>query len=374
MQTSAKTRRSLLQAVCHWNVAGKARKKRKKTASFVASLRWRTAAIERTTCDFNDHACHRSGTTCCSASDHLKESHDTAVKAQGKATRTAWQSTISSGQLWLIRILQLLISRECFWSWGEAEREWWEAEVTSALHCVLWETKHPSARSPQWKVNQATVSRLSSASDGPGIVLFDKEAGSSGNFIAWLKFQAQALLYWGIFIAILIRGENKSSIFHPSSKMSWLTAECWRKALALASAGGCKSSMRIKFNNVFVPLSGVHPPPLLSCVSLPTQRNSTWTNLSNSAKNSALSVSCAPSTDVSGYAPAAECLWRFLCSVYSFSWSCPKTVSRTREVFPTGSTTLRRLQLWRTRDCAHRSRHVGIFFFFSFGEKGACPK
>ena len=28
------------------------------------------------------------------------------------------------------------------------------------------------------------------------------------------------------------------------------------------------------------------------------------TNLSNSAKNSALSVSCAPSTDVSGYAPA----------------------------------------------------------------------
>ena len=33
------------------------------------------------------------------------------------------------------------------------------------------------------------------------------------------------------------------------------------------------------------------------------------------------------------------------CSVYSFSRSCPKTVSRTREVFPTGSTTLLRLQL-----------------------------
>ena len=43
-----------------------------------------------------------------------------------------------------------------------------------------------------------------------------------------------------------------------------------------------------------------------------------------------------------------------------------KTVSRTREVFPTGSTTLLRLQLWRTRDCAHRSRHVGFFFFFLF--------
>ena len=48
------------------------------------------------------------------------------------------------------------------------------------------------------------------------------------------------------------------------------------------------------------------------------------------------------------------------CSVYSFSRSCPKTVSRTREVFPTGSTTLSRLQLSRTRDCAHRSRHVGL--------------
>ena len=50
-------------------------------------------------------------------------------------------------------------------------------------------------------------------------------------------------------------------------------------------------------------------------------------------------------------------------------------MSRTREVFPTGSTTLLRLQLSRTRDCAHRSRHVGLLlFFFSFGEKGACPK
>ena len=50
-------------------------------------------------------------------------------------------------------------------------------------------------------------------------------------------------------------------------------------------------------------------------------------------------------------------------------------MSRTREVFPTGSTTLLQLQLRRTRDCAHRSRPVGLFFvFFSFGEKGACPK
>ena len=60
-------------------------------------------------------------------------------------------------------------------------------------------------------------------------------------------------------------------------------------------------------------------------------------------------------------------------SAYSFSRSCPKTVSITREVFPTGSTTLLRLQLWHTRDCAHRSRYVGVFCF-NFGGKGAWPK
>ena len=62
-------------------------------------------------------------------------------------------------------------------------------------------------------------------------------------------------------------------------------------------------------------------------------------------------------------------------SVYSFSSSCPKTVSRTREVFPTGSTTLLRLQLSRTRDCAHRSRHVGFLFcFFFFWRERCLPK
>ena len=52
-------------------------------------------------------------------------------------------------------------------------------------------------------------------------------------------------------------------------------------------------------------------------------------------------------------------------SVYSFSRSCPKTESRARENFPTSSTLLR-LQLWRTRDCAHRSRHVLFLFLFLF--------
>ena len=58
-----------------------------------------------------------------------------------------------------------------------------------------------------------------------------------------------------------------------------------------------------------------------------------------------------------------------ICSVYSFSRSCPKTVSRTRVVFPTGSTTLLRLQLWRTKDCAHRSRQVQFFFFLLWRDR-----
>ena len=56
-------------------------------------------------------------------------------------------------------------------------------------------------------------------------------------------------------------------------------------------------------------------------------------------------------------------------SVYSFSKSCPKTVFRAGEVFPTGSTMLLRLQL----DCAHWSRRACCVFFF-FWRESACPK
>ena len=51
-----------------------------------------------------------------------------------------------------------------------------------------------------------------------------------------------------------------------------------------------------------VPLSGIHLPHSFR-VSVSLLSKTRPTNLSNSAKNSALSVSCAPSTDVSGYAP-----------------------------------------------------------------------
>ena len=58
-------------------------------------------------------------------------------------------------------------------------RECWGAEVTRGLHCVLWETLNIALRGHRnkKKVDQATVSGLSCASDGPGIVLFDKKAG-----------------------------------------------------------------------------------------------------------------------------------------------------------------------------------------------------
>ena len=108
-------------------------------------------------------------------------------KAQGKATRTAWQSAISSSQLWLIRTLQLLISREV------KQREN-DEKLKSLVHYIVFCGKQNNLLRghPNEKVKQATVSRLSSASDGPGIVLLDKEAGSPGNSIALLKFQAQA--------------------------------------------------------------------------------------------------------------------------------------------------------------------------------------
>ena len=125
---------------------------------------------------------------------------------------------------------------------------------------------------PNEKVNQTTVSRLSSASDGPGMVLLTRKQDVQGISLLCLSFKPKLmmLLYWGIFIAILIREENKSSIFHPRSRMSWLTAEekpllC---RLALVEGGGGGGSISIKYNNVFVPLSGTIPHSLRVSVSL----------------------------------------------------------------------------------------------------------
>ena len=174
------------------------------------------------------HACQRSGTTCCSASDHLKESHDTAVKAQGKATGQRDKVTsVSVSCGWFE-------SCSCWFPESASELEVKhrenEEKLKSLVHYIVFCGKQNILRGhPTEKVNQATASRLSSASDGPGIVLFDKEAGFPGNSIALsFKPKLMLLLYWGIFIAILIREENRQ-VKHLSplarSRMSWLTVE-----------------------------------------------------------------------------------------------------------------------------------------------------
>ena len=87
--------------------------------------------------------------------------------------------TISSGQLWLIRTLQLLISRE-------VKLRENDEKLKSLVHYIVFCGKQNILVRGHLheKVNQATASRLSSASDGPEIVLFDKVAGSPGNSVA----------------------------------------------------------------------------------------------------------------------------------------------------------------------------------------------
>ena len=231
-----------------------------------------TAAIERTTCDLSCLSAIWDNSLLCLW--HLKDSHDTAVKEQGKATRTAWQSAIIScqSQLWLIEYS----SCACWFleSASEVKQRENDEKLKSLVHYIVfcWKENVLLRGHPNEKVNQATVSRLSSASDGPqwNCAVWQRKQDLQGIPLLCLSFKPKLmmLLHWGIFIAILIREENKSP------KIQNELTDCWRKALALASVGWCKSSIRIKCNNVFVPLSGIHPPPFLPCVSLPAQRDS----------------------------------------------------------------------------------------------------
>ena len=178
-----KTQRSLLQAVCHWNVARKARKKRKKTAP----VSWRPCAgrysreraynfwLIMPVSDLGQLAAlpltsKRKPRHCGESTG--KSDHNSVTKYhQFRAVAIV-----------VDRILQLLISRECFW--GEAEREWWEAEVTSALRCVLLERKRPTARSPQMKkwTKQQFLASAVQVMVLSGIVLFDKGSRISREF------------------------------------------------------------------------------------------------------------------------------------------------------------------------------------------------
>ena len=171
------------------------------------------------------HACQRSGTTCCSASDHLKESDDTVVKARGKSDQD------SVTKYHQFRSIVVYSNPACWFleSASEVKQRENDEKLKSLVHyCVLWETKHPSARSPQWKSEPSNSFSPQQCKWWSWNCAGWQGSRISREFHCFVKFQAKLmmLLYWGIFLAILIdREENKSSIFHPRSRMSWLTAE-----------------------------------------------------------------------------------------------------------------------------------------------------
>ena len=194
---------------------------------------WRpcaTAAIERTTCDLSCLSVIRDNLLLCLWPSKRKPrqcGESTGKSDQESVTKSPSVPVRCNGCGWFESC--------CCWFLESAsevkqrERVWWEAEVTSALHCVLWETKHPSARSPQWKSQPSNSFSPQQCKWWSWNCAVWQGSTISREFHCFaFKFQAQADdadLYWGIFIAILIREENKSSIFHPRSRMSWLTAE-----------------------------------------------------------------------------------------------------------------------------------------------------
>ena len=112
-----------------------------------------------------------------------------------------------------------------------------------------------------------------------------------------LKFQAQAddaALLRNFHCNTYKRGKQ---VKHLSPKIQNVLTDRWKKALALGSSGGCKSSITKNIIMcLFHCLASTLPHSFRVSVSLLSEVLPT--NLSNSA----LSVSCAPSTDVSGYA------------------------------------------------------------------------
>ena len=160
-----KTRRSLLQAVCHWNVTGKARKKRKKTASFVASLRWRTAAIERTPCDLSCLSAISDNLLLCLWPSKRKRRHS------GESTGKSDQDSVTKYHQFCSVVVYSNPACSCWFleSASEVKQRENGEKLKSLVHYIVFCGKqnillrgHPNV-----KMNQATVSRLSSASDGP---------------------------------------------------------------------------------------------------------------------------------------------------------------------------------------------------------------
>ena len=227
-----------------------------------------------------------------------EEGYDTAAKAQWKAITPG---QLPGGKVPSVQVgcgwfesCSCWLARECFW--GEAQEN--VEELKSPVDYIVCCGKQSIAlrghrNKKRWIKQQFLASVvqvmvlelccLTRKQDVQGISLL------CSNFEPKLML----LLFWRISIA-MIRKENKSIIFHPRSRMSWLTAQ---QSSALASASGCT---RIKTMCSSTLPHSFHVSVSLLNEILPTNLTS-W---ANSAKTSLLRVSCAPWTDVSGYAPA----------------------------------------------------------------------
>ena len=240
----------------------------------MASLRWRTEAIERTPCDLSCLSAIRDNFLLCLWPSKRKWPHC------GESTGKSDQDSVTKYHQFRSVVVYSNPACSCWFleSASEVKQRENDEKLKSPVHYIVFCGKQNILlRShPNEKVNQASNS-------------FSPQqckwwswncAGWQGSrisreFHCFVKFQAQA------DDAALLRNfhcntywQRGKQVKHLSPKIQNELTDCWRKALALASAGGCKISIRIKYNNVFVPLSDVHPPTLLSCVSLPTQRNS----------------------------------------------------------------------------------------------------
>ena len=239
----------------------KRHEKAKEDRQFCGVLALAYSHDRATTCDWS--CCQRSGTTCCSASDHLNKK-DTTLRWKPGKSDLGQRDKVPS-----VPVSGWFESCSCWFleSASEVKQRENDEKLKSLVHHILCFVQnillrcHPNEK---WTKQQFLAQQCKWWS---WIVLLDKEAGSPGNSIALLKFQAQAddaALLRNLHCNTYKRGKQ---VKHLSPKIQNELTDCWRKALALASAGGCKSSIRIKYNNVCSVVS--HPPsPLLSCVSL----------------------------------------------------------------------------------------------------------
>ena len=224
---------------------------------------WRTAAIDRTTF----HARQRSGTTYCSTSDYLRKKATTLLQKH-REKRSHQDSVVKYHQFRTVVVDSNPAVADLLESAFEVKHERNVEELKSPVDYIVCRGKQSIALRGHRKKKVLNKQQFL-ASVVQVMVLelccLTRKQDVQGISLLCSSFEPKLmlLLFWGISI-VMVRKENKSIIFHPRSRKSWLTAQ---QSSALATASGCK---RINNNNVFV-----HPPSLFSCFILPTQRNST---------------------------------------------------------------------------------------------------